>query len=117
MLRSKSTNKTNVIKNAVYDAFLDNCQGLPLFEVNEDDFSLSLVFRYSWPYGRISIKVRQSFNMWAISITAQDPSETDRICYSKYTQTTSSKKIRSIVSKYLLDALETQTGIFNNSQK
>lgn len=44
MLRSKSTNKTNVIKNAVYDAFLDNCQGLPIFEVNEDDFSLSLVF-------------------------------------------------------------------------
>lgn len=44
MLRSKSTNKTNVIKNAVYDAFLDNCQGLPFFEVNEDDFSLSLVF-------------------------------------------------------------------------
>lgn len=117
MLRSKSTNKTNVIKNAVYDAFLDNCQGLPIFEVNEDDFSLSLVFRYSWPYGRISIKVRQSFNMWAISIMAQDPSETDRICYSKYTQTTSSKNIRSIVSKYLLDALETQTGIFNNSQK
>lgn len=55
--------------------------------------------------------------MWAISITAQDPSKTDRICYSKYTQTTYSKKIRSIVSKYLLDALETQTEIFNNSQK
>lgn len=117
MLRLKSTNKTNVIKNAVYDAFLDNCQGLPFLEVNEDDFSLSLIFSYSWPYGRISIKVRQSFNMWAISIKAQDPSETDRICYSKYTQTTSSKNIRSIVSKYLLDALETQTEIFNNSQK
>ena len=115
--KAKPISENDVIKNAILDAFLDNCQGLPLFEVNEDDFSLSLVFRYSWPYGRISIKVRQSFNMWAISITAQDPSETDRICYSKYTQTTSSKKIRSIVSKYLLDALETQTEIFNNSQK
>lgn len=33
MLRSKSTNKTNVIKNAVYDAFLDNCQGLPFLRL------------------------------------------------------------------------------------
>lgn len=97
--------------------FLTTAKVFPFFEVNEDDLSLSLVFRYSWPYGRISIKVRQSFNMWAISIMAQDPSETDRICYSKYTQTTSSKNIRGIVSKYLLDALETQTEIFNNSQK
>lgn len=35
MLRSKSTNKTNVIKNAVYDAFLDNCQGLPFLRLTK----------------------------------------------------------------------------------
>lgn len=106
--RSKSINEGDVIKNAIFDAFLDNCLGVPSVKIDGDDDSISFAVRHFGPYGRVFVEVKRSANMWAISTYAQDPSRVNRKCYSDFTQTSSIEKVRGIVSGYLHNGLSIQ---------
>lgn len=105
--RSKSVNETDVIKNAIFDAFLDNCLGVPSVKVDRDDDSISFAVRHFGPYGRVFVKVKR----WAISVKAQNPSRYNRVCYSELTRTASIEKVRCIVSGYLHNGLSIQARV------
>jgi len=62
--KAKPVSETDVIKNAILDAFLDNCLGIPSVKVGGDDDSISFTVRHFGPYGRIYVSVERSFNMW-----------------------------------------------------
>lgn len=109
--KAKPISENDVIKNAIFDTFLDNCLGVPSVKVDGDDDSISFSVRHFGPYGQIFVKVKRSINMWAISIKAQDPSRVNRKCYSDFTQTSSSEKVRCIVSSYLHDGLSIQARV------
>lgn len=47
--RSRSISETDVIKNAIFDAFLDNCLGVPSVKVDGDDDSISFTVRHFGP--------------------------------------------------------------------
>ena len=83
--RSKLINENDVIKNAIFDAFLDNCLGVPSVKVYGDDDSISFTVRHFGTYGQIRVEVKRSINKWAISVKAQDPSRVNRKCYSDFT--------------------------------
>lgn len=109
--KSKSVSETDVIRNAIFDAFLDNCLGVPSVKVDGDDDSISFTVRHFGPYRLIFVKVKRSANMWAISVKAQDPSRVNRKCYSDFTQTSSSEKVKGIVSGYLHNGLNIQARV------
>lgn len=109
--KAKPVNETDVIKNAIFDAFLDNCLGVPYVKVDGDDDSISFTVRHFGPYGQIRVEVKRSINMWAISAYAQDPSRVNRKCYSDFTQTSSIEKVRGIISEYLHNGLSIQARV------
>ena len=105
--KSKSVSENDVIKNAIFDSFLDNCLGVPSVKVDGDDYSISFTVRHFGPHGQICVEV----NMWAISVKAQDPSRVNRKCYSDFTQTVSNEKVRGIISEYLHNGLSIQARV------
>ena len=107
--KAKPVNETDVIKNAIFDAFLDNCLGVPSVKVDGYDDSISFTVRHFGTYGQVCVEVKRSINKWAISVKAQDPSRVNRKCYSDFTQTASSEKVRGIISEYLHNGLSIQT--------
>lgn len=109
--RSRSISETDVIKNAIFDAFLDNCLCIPSVKVDDDDDSISFTVRHFGSYGQICVEVKRSINMWAISIKVQDPSRVNRKCYSDFTQTASSEKVRGIISEYLHNGISIQARV------
>ena len=109
--RSKSVSENDVIKNAIFDAFIDNCLGVPSVKVDGDDDSVSFTVRHFGPHGQICVEVKRSINMWAISVKAQVPSRVNRKCYSDFTQTASSEKVREIISEYLHNGLSIQARV------
>lgn len=109
--KAKPVNETDVIKNAIFDAFLDNCLGVPSVKVGGDDGSISFTVRHFGTYGQIRVEVKRSINKWAISVKAQDPSKVNRKCYSDFTQTASSEKVRGIISEYLHNGLSIQARV------
>ena len=109
--KSKSVSENDVIKNAISDAFLDNCLGVPSVKVGGDDDSISFTVRHFGTYGRFCVEVKRSINKWAIIVKAQDPSRVNRKCYSDFTQTASSEKVRGIVSGYLHNGLSIQARV------
>ena len=76
--KSKSVSENDVIKNAIFDAFIDNCLGIPSVKVGGDDGSISFTVRHFGTYGQIRVEVKRSINKWAISVKAQDPSRVNR---------------------------------------
>lgn len=46
--KAKPVNETDVIKNAIFDAFLDNCLGVPSVKVDGDDDSISFYCASLW---------------------------------------------------------------------
>lgn len=113
--RSRSISETDVIKNAIFDAFLDNCLGVPSVKVDGDNDSISFTVRHFGTYGQICVKVERSINMWAIGVKAQDLSRVNRKCYSDFTQTASSEKVRGIVSGYLHNRLSIQARVLKRA--
>lgn len=113
--KSKSVSENDVIKNAIFDAFLDNCLGIPSVKVDGDDDSISFNVRYFGIYGQIRVEVKRSINKWAISVKAQDPSRVNRKCYSDFTQTASNEKVRGIISGYLRNGLSIQARILKHA--
>lgn len=109
--KANPVNETDVIKNAIFDAFLDNCLGVPSVKVDGDDDSISFTVRHFGTYGQIRVEVKRSINKWAISVKAQDPSRVNRKCYSDFTQTSYIEKVRGIVSSYLHDGLSIQARV------
>lgn len=109
--KSKSVSENDVIKNAIFDAFLDNCLGVPSVKVNEDDDSISFIVNHFGPYGRVFVKVKRSINKWAISVEAQNPSRSNRKCYSDFTQTSSIEKVGGIISEYLHNGISIQARV------
>lgn len=109
--KAKPVNETDVIKNAIFDAFIDNCLGIPSVKVDGDDDSISFTVRHFGTYGQIRVEVKRSINKWAISVKAQDPSRVNRKCYSDFTQTASSEKVRGIISEYLHNGLSIQARV------
>lgn len=109
--KAKPVNETDVIKNAIFDAFLDNCLGVPSVKVDGDDDSISFTVRHFGTYGQIRVEVKRSINKWAISVKAQDPSRVNRKCYSDFTQTVSSEKVRGIISEYLHNGISIQARV------
>ena len=109
--KSKSVSENDVIKNAISDAFLDNCLGVPSVKVDGDDDQISFTVRHFGSYGQICVEVKRSINKWAISVKAQDPSRVNRKCYSDFTQTASSEKVRGIISEYLHNGLSIQARV------
>ena len=109
--RSKPISENDVIKNAIFDAFLDDCLGVPSVKVDGDDDSISFAVRHFGSYGQVCVEVKRSINKWAISVRAQDPSRVNRKCYSDFTQTASIEKVRGIVSEYLHNGLSIQARI------
>ena len=108
-------NENDVIKNAIFDAFLDNCLGVPSVKVDGDDDSIYFAVRHFGPYGRIYVSVERSFNMWAIRVKVQNPSRYNRVCYSELTRTASIEKVRGIISGYLRNGLSIQTRILKHA--
>lgn len=113
--KANPVNETDVIKNAIFDAFLDNCLGVPSVKVDGDDDSISFTVRHFGTYGQIRVEVKRSINKWAISVKTQDPSRVNRKCYSDFTQTASSEKVRGIVSGYLHNGLSIQARILKHA--
>jgi len=113
--RSRSISETDVIKNAIFDAFLDNCLCIPSVKVDGDDDSISFTVRYFGSYGQICVEVKRSINKWAISVKAQDPSRVNRKCYSDFTQTASSEKVKGIISEYLHNGLGVQARVLKRA--
>lgn len=113
--KAKPVNETDVIKNAIFDAFLDNCLGVPSVKVGGDDDSISFTVRHFGTYGQIRVEVKRSINKWAISVKAQDPSRVNRKCYSDFTQTASNEKVRGIISGYLRNGLSIQARILKHA--
>lgn len=109
--KAKPISENDVIKNAILDAFLDNCLGIPSVKVGGDDGSISFTVRHFGTYGQIRVEVKRSINKWAISVKAQDPSRVNRKCYSDFTQTASSEKVRGIISEYLHNGLSIQARV------
>ena len=109
--KAKPVNETDVIKNAIFDAFIDNCLGIPSVKVDGDDDSISFTVRHFGTYGQIRVEVKRSINKWAISVKAQYPSRVNRKCYSDFTQTASSEKVRGIISEYLHNGLSIQARV------
>ena len=108
--KSKSVSENDVIKNAIFDAFLDNCLGVPSVKVGGDDDSISFTVRHFGTYGQIRVEVKRS-----ISVKAQDPSRVNRKCYSDFTQTASNEKVRGIISGYLRNGLSIQARILKHA--
>lgn len=109
--KAKPISENDVIKNAILDAFLDNYLGIPSVKVGGDDDSISFTVRHFGTYGQIRVEVKRSINKWAISVKAQDPSRVNRKCYSDFTQTASSEKVRGIISEYLHNGLSIQARV------
>ena len=113
--KAKPISENDVIKNAILDAFLDNCLGVPSVKVDGDDDQISFTVRHFGPHGQICVEVKRSINMWAISVKAQDPSRVNRKCYSDFTQTASNEKVRGIISGYLRNGLSIQARILKHA--
>lgn len=85
--------------------------GIPSVKVGGDDDSISFTVRHFGTYGQIRVEVKRSINKWAISVKAQDPSRVNRKCYSDFTQTASSEKVRGIISEYLHNGISIQARV------